>query len=247
MKTIGITGASGFLGQHLLSFFAARSNTIKIIPFVGDVRKQKQVERFVEKCELIVHLAGKNRAEYKEILETNIGGTINVINACYSHKKGVICAGTRYQNEDAYLISKNVCRSILSEYNKIGLQGMLIKLDNVIGTGCKPFYNSFTTTLMHLISRNLEYRHLIKNDNDVLELVDVDDVCRWVYSFCDSFLINRAFYVKEFEFWNPITLSIKELICLLSGDVVKNVSVENSVKILKIFEWYKKQVENEIY
>lgn len=251
MNTIGITGHKGFIGTNLIDFIQNKAkNTVKILKFDGDVRNSKQIEKFVSKCHLVVHLAGKNRAEDKEILETNIQGTLNVTNACYSHKKGIICVGTRYSKEDAYLVSKNVCESILTEYNKIGLQGLHIKLDKVIGPYARPLYNSFVTTLMYNIARdwNLtrEWASMVKNENEMLELLDVEDVSKWIYSFSDAFLTNGAFYVKKFEFWDPIRISMKDLMNLLTGKVVENVSVEHSQKILKIFEWYKEQAKNEI-
>lgn len=216
MKSIGILGSHGFLGQHLIKFFAHQSKrTIKLLSFEGDIRKQKQVENFVKKCDLVVNLAGVSKAETdQEIIETNIVGTINVINACYAHKKGFLTCVERKLTNDAFSASKNVQKSIVSEYNKLGFQGFLMKLDPVLGSR--------------------EYYSLLKqNERMLLELADPADVCKWIYSFSDAFLTNGVFYTKEFEFWNPIRISVKDLKILLNNQTVENVSWEHAHKILE--------------
>lgn len=218
-KVIGITGSSGFLGQHLLSFFTAKKE-IKIIPFIGDVIKQKQVETFVKKCDLIIHLAAKNNTNSdQEILETNIQGTFNVVNACYLHKKGFLTCVERNLTNDAFSVSKSVQKSIISEYNKLGFQGFMMKLDPVIGG--KEYHSYFNPPAPK---------------NKLLELLSSEDVCKWIYAFSDAFLTNGSFYVKEFEFWDPIRISVKDLISLLNGQTVENVLPEHAHKILKCNE-----------
>lgn len=221
MKVVGIIGSSGFLGQHLLSFFSSHSKTIKVISFVGDIRKQKQTDRFVAKCALVINLAGANKEETdQEIIETNIVGTINVVNACYSHKKGFLTCVERKLTNDAFSVSKNVQKSVVSEYNKLGFQGFMMKLDPVIGPSRPIVYHN-------------QWVKWIKDEKQILELLDVDDVCKWIFSFSDAFLTNGSFYVKEFEFWDPIRVSVKDLVSLLNGSAVENVSLEHAQKILK--------------
>ena len=221
-KTIGITGASGFLGQHLLSFFSALAGTIKIIPFLGDVRKQKQVESFVKKCDLVIHLAAKGSTYLaEEILETNIGGTLNVINACYSHKKGFLTCVERNLTEDVFSVSKRLQKSFVNQFNKLGFQGFVMKLDTVLGGREYKFQAK---------------RPICNNADQVLELLTPEDVCKWIYSFSDAFLTNGSFYVKEFEFWDPIRITVKDLKSLLRGDILKDVKPEHARKILKCNE-----------
>ena len=217
MNTIGVTGSSGFLGQHLLSFFAKSTKVVRMFPFTGDVRNKKQVERFVKKCDLVIHLAAKNRLQpEREIIDTNVIGALNVVDACFSLKKGFLTCVERTLTTDAFSASKNVCRSFISEFNKLGLQGFVMKLDPVIGPS-RPVI-------------------LDKDPGKLLELLDVEDVCKWIFSFSDAFLTNGSFYVKEFEFWDPIRISVKDFAALLSGRVVENVSLEHAQKILKYFE-----------
>lgn len=218
MKSIGILGSRGFLGGYLTKFFAKQSRTIKILSFEGDTRNEKQIERFVKKIDLVIHLATKNRSHpEQEIFQTNINGSLNVINACYSHGKGFLTCVERNLTIDAFSVSKNVLKSFVSEYNKLGFQGFLMKLDPIINS------NNF-----------FQFKDL--KETQLLEILSPEDVCRWIYSFSDAFLTNGSFYVKEFEFWDPIRVSVKEYFDLLYARPVKNVSAEHAQKILKCFE-----------
>lgn len=216
MKKIGIIGSTGFLGTEVFNFFAAKK-IFKLLKFSGDIRKQKQTETFVKKCDLIINLAA-TRDEQK-ILETNINGALNIINACYSHKKGFLTCVERKLGTDAYSVSKNVQKSIISEYNKLGFQGFLMKLDPVVGG--REYYSKIRNGAFFI------------GDDVLLELVSPEDVCKWIYSFSDAFLMNGVFFTKEFEFWDPVRISVKEMVALLNGRVVENVSLEHAQKILK--------------
>lgn len=100
---IGITGANGFLGAHLLRSAVARGG--RPIAFIergtsqrpiaelvgrcvvveGDVRDEASVEAFVSKCDSVFHLAGLNRywvRDRSQFHDVNVTGTRNVANAC---------------------------------------------------------------------------------------------------------------------------------------------------------------------
>ena len=74
MIKIGITGQSGFIGSHLYNFLSIKKETTTLVSFKKEFfLQEKQLEAFVEKCDVIVHLAAVNRADNPDdTLYTNI-------------------------------------------------------------------------------------------------------------------------------------------------------------------------------
>ena len=75
MKTIAITGASGFVGTNLTKFF--KSFNYKIIPISRDILNDElKLKNVLDESDVIINLAGANiigrwTAEYKELLYTS--------------------------------------------------------------------------------------------------------------------------------------------------------------------------------
>ncbi len=104
---IGITGANGFIGNHLLRFLLERGHRPVALlqtgtdprPVAdlarrydevwGDLLDRESLYRFVGACDVVVHLAGMNRywAEDLSIFErVNVEGPRNLAEACRKHK-----------------------------------------------------------------------------------------------------------------------------------------------------------------
>lgn len=102
MKTVLITGGSGFLGFHLAWYFYKKGWKIKILDIAklstseypkntefikGDVRNFEIVAKAVENVDAVIHAAAALPLRGKdEILETNIGGTNNILKASLEGK-----------------------------------------------------------------------------------------------------------------------------------------------------------------
>ena len=75
MKTIAITGASGFVGTNLTKFF--KNLNYKIIPISRDILNDElKLKSVLDESDVIINLAGANiisrwTAEYKELLYTS--------------------------------------------------------------------------------------------------------------------------------------------------------------------------------
>ena len=70
---LGITGQHGFIGTHLYNYLKINTD-INLIPFNRDyfIDEQK-LSRFVKDCDVIIHLAGKNREkDERELYNSNI-------------------------------------------------------------------------------------------------------------------------------------------------------------------------------
>jgi dihydroflavonol-4-reductase len=103
---IGITGANGFIGNHLLRFLLERGErpvaflqsgsdprplsdlTGRYDAVWGDLLDRESLDRFVGACDAIVHLAGMNRywAEDPSVFErVNVLGSRNVAESARAH------------------------------------------------------------------------------------------------------------------------------------------------------------------
>jgi dihydroflavonol-4-reductase len=100
---VGVTGANGFIGNHLLRFLLDRKE--RPVAFLqagtdarpladlagrcdehwGDLLDRASLDRFVAACDVVIHLAGMNRywAEDPSVFErVNVQGARNVAEAC---------------------------------------------------------------------------------------------------------------------------------------------------------------------
>jgi dihydroflavonol-4-reductase len=103
---IGITGANGFIGNHLLRFLLEREH--RPVAFLqtgtdprplgdlagrydevwGDLLDRRSLDRFAGACDAVVHLAGVNRYWVEDLSvyeRVNVEGARNVADACRAH------------------------------------------------------------------------------------------------------------------------------------------------------------------
>ena len=89
MKTIAITGASGFVGTSLTKYFSALG--YKIIPISRDIlNDNKKLEETLNQTDIVINLAGANiinrwNQSYKKLLySSRIDTTSKIVNAINS-------------------------------------------------------------------------------------------------------------------------------------------------------------------
>jgi nucleoside-diphosphate-sugar epimerase len=106
-----ITGNRGFIGSHLQEYLLGKGWEVigvdnllhpcqKETSFIyGDVRYYQDIEKFVEKSDVVFHLAAqinvdKSIVNVGETIDINIGGTVNVLEACKKFKKKLVFASS---------------------------------------------------------------------------------------------------------------------------------------------------------
>lgn len=160
MKRIGITGESGFIGQHLLNTIGLLPEKYTSVSFskecFSDVSK---MDAFVQQCDAIVHLAGMNRSDDPGVLfNTNIELTQKLIDACErtGSKPHILFSSSSQESKDnVYGKSKKQARMALTDWARqqnSTCTGLVIP--NVFGAFGKPFYNSVVATFCHQLCNN---------------------------------------------------------------------------------------------
>lgn len=247
---IGITGYTGFIGSHLY-------NRLKSHPdfrcHVFDRKKYclfdiKSMKSFVENKDVIIHLAGANRAPEEELLKVNVLGTLNLMEAIrkYSQTDTRIIFSSSLQvyglrknleylkesdelkPNNVYGLSKKFAEEIISKYYEwYGIKSLIFRISNVYGEGCKPYYNSVISTFIDLIFKK---RKIIINGTgeQARDFIYISDVV-------DAFLKAIRHHFKGLEVINictgkPITIN-------------KIVSILRDVTGIPFVVEYKKDVE----
>jgi UDP-2-acetamido-2,6-beta-L-arabino-hexul-4-ose reductase len=160
MKKIGITGQHGFIGYHLYQTINLLKEEFELIDFDRSYFNDDQVlDSFVNKCDVIVHLAAINRHNNPAVIyETNIGlvkQLIASLERTTSKAHILISSSTQEENETLYGKSKREGRLAFANWaNKLGGSFTGLIIPNVYGPFGHPFYNSVVATFCHQIALN---------------------------------------------------------------------------------------------
>ena len=154
---IGITGINGLIGWHLRAFL----HTQPEVEVSGADRSvwtsRDRLHRFVEGCDVIVHLAGMICGDVQELAETNRALTSSLIDALEqtgSRPQVLFASSTHIHRGTAYGQSKQACTDLWRRWaadNESSFTNLIIP--NVFGEGGKPFYNSVVSTFCHQLAK----------------------------------------------------------------------------------------------
>jgi UDP-2-acetamido-2,6-beta-L-arabino-hexul-4-ose reductase len=157
---IGITGQNGFIGYHLTQTIKYKHSDYTLVPFQKSFfEKESLLKEFVSTCDVIVHLAGVNRAQTdEEVYDDNIKLNIVLKKALIdaNFKGHLLFASSSQENGDSiYGKAKKESRVLLEDtINSLGGKFTGLIIPNVFGPFCKPNYNSFVATFCSKILNN---------------------------------------------------------------------------------------------
>src|SRR5690606_12961805 len=170
MKKIGITGQAGFVGKHLYNTLSL-DNTVELIPFERSFFEDSTLlERFVEQCDVIVHLAAMNRHEDASVIyNTNIDLVNRLVHACKSKSATphiIFSSSSQEEKDNRYGQSKKEGKEIFMQWAETeGGKFTSLTIPNVFGPFGKPNYNSVVATFCHKIAHG--ETPTIINDSEV--------------------------------------------------------------------------------
>lgn len=148
---VGVTGGAGFIGGWVTDILHQRGHTV--VTFdprgrapdgaearLGDVRDATAVTELAAHVDGIIHLAAvlgtqETIANPGPAAETNLLGSINVVNAARQYGLAVVqaCVGNWWMN-NSYSITKNAAERILAMYvTEHGLAGVNLRVVNAYG------------------------------------------------------------------------------------------------------------------
>ena len=149
---IGITGQNGFIGYHLTQTIKYKHSDYTLVPFQKSFfENESTLLTFVSSCDVIVHLAGVNRAQTdQEVYDGNMQ-LANVLKTALvaANFKGhlLFASSSQEKGDNLYGKAKKESRVLLEDtINTLGGKFTGLIIPNVFGPFCKPNYNSFVAT-----------------------------------------------------------------------------------------------------
>lgn len=160
MLKIGITGQAGFVGKHLYNTIGLYPEEFGRIDFQKSFfENDEDLNNFVAKCDVIVHLAAMNRHNDLEVIyATNVGlvrKLINSLTATNSKAHIIFSSSSQEERDNLYGKSKKEGRELMVNWAKSSggkFSGLIIP--NVFGPFGHPNYNSVIATFCHKLSHN---------------------------------------------------------------------------------------------
>ncbi len=155
MIKVGVTGSNGFIGWHLCRTLELDKNKFELIEFKRDwFNESFNLDSFVSKCDIIVHLAGLNRhSDESAIYDTNVSLAVKLVESFKRIRfKGQVIFSSSIQEErnNTFGNSKKVARELFANWARQSnaiYHGVIIP--NVFGAFGVPFYNSVISTFCH--------------------------------------------------------------------------------------------------
>ncbi len=253
-KKILITGGAGFIGSNLANELASQNNKVIVVDdlssgkkdnltlrngsgqanitfYKADVRSKKIAEIFKkEKPQIVYHLAARPLVQdaYKnpyEVIEVNVMGTVNVLEACRKQKGiesiVVVSSDKAYgkakelpykenhplQGDHPYDVSKSAADLIAKTYfTTYGLPIKITRFSNVYGPGDANF-SRIIPDIIEAVIKNKELQ--IRSDGKMIrEYTYIKDIV----SGCIKLSSHNANFGEAFNFGSENILNVLDVI-----------------------------------
>lgn len=181
-----ITGSDGFIARNLIAELRGRGH--EELLFCNRSTTKEELEGYIERCDVLMHLAGVNRPEDEaEYTIGNVGFTEEIVETLMKHHKRIPVVFTSTilnTRHGLYGESKRKAEVLLQGYAEhSGALVFIFRLPNVFGKWCRPNYNSFVATFCYNIAHDLDIR--INDSSAQVTLAYIDDVIEELISCID--------------------------------------------------------------
>jgi len=181
---VGVTGYSGFIGLHLIERLG-RDPEIIITRVEDDCFKvPDRLKNAIRDCDCIIHLAGMNRGQEKDVYSTNVflaQALISALEKLNIRPHLIFASSTHTINcpDSAFGRSKKAAGDLLKAWGSRSKADVnVLVIPNVFGDGGKPFYNSVVATFCYQLSHGEKPK--IIQDQEV-EFIFINDLIESIY------------------------------------------------------------------
>lgn len=215
MLRIGITGQQGFVGTHLYNTLGLYLLEFERVTFKREYFQcEKNLDAFVSKCDVVVHLAAMNRHNDPEVIyQTNLDLVKKLIDSLERTKSKahvIMSSSSQEERDNLYGKSKKEGRELFKHWAiqvNAPFTGMVIP--NVFGPFGNPYYNSVVATFAHQIANNETPE--IQVDGE-LKLIYVGELVEEILKF-----IREKTNEPLFKIAHTSEAKVSELLNLLQG------------------------------
>lgn len=154
---IGITGAGGFFGKHLIDKLKKERIVFESLDKSQlNLFSESTLRNFVRNKDIIIHLAGVTVGNNKDNLKANVLGTNMLLEAVsqYQRSARIILASTFqvYVPDSFHGLSKKQAEDLVLFYSRLyKIKSIILRFTNIYGSGCRPNHNSVIATFIHNI------------------------------------------------------------------------------------------------
>ena len=248
-NSILITGATGFIGKHLVKKIPNYNMAIDQNGKNIDLRIRKEVLK-IKKADIVIHLAGKIPSEknYSKniFFEHNILGTLNILEYCIKKKvkKMIFVSSYVYGNpkktptnekheikpHNTYTKSKVLCEELCKIYaQKYKIQIIILRPFNIFGNLQKD--DSLISNIIKSIKNNSHITIINKNNKrDYLLIDDLIDAIIKLIDYKCKFEIFNIGSGKSYSFEKIVQLFEKKT----KNKIKRKYEISKSNRIPKI-------------
>jgi UDP-2-acetamido-2,6-beta-L-arabino-hexul-4-ose reductase len=190
---IAVTGAAGFLGQHVRVALRAGGEHEAVPIDRAIFEDPERLDAALWGADAVVHLAGVNRGQ-PEVVEQANGALADRLAQTLSQlpdpPKGIVYANSAQAGNDTpYGRGKQRAGEILAEWaDKAGSTLLDMRLCNVFGERSRPFYNTVVGTFCHQLAVGETPRIL---EDRTVNLVHAQDIAARIIGELDDLGTSR--------------------------------------------------------
>ena len=248
-----ITGGTGKIGQEICKNLAknghdpvcfSRKKRGSFPVITGDIRVKKDIKKAIKNFDCIIHAAAiKKDKNKRDIISTNIEGTINLINFCKKNTKIKIISTTEACNTtECYGASKFIIEELSKEYDNISF----LRLPSVWGTEVDLTTNWLNSARITGKIKLFKFNGLAKK-KFFITLKDAGVICSNLSNFKKE-IYNE---IKVIDFKIPINFKkeiyneIKVIDCEILANCIKQITkchIEEIEKQGSPFEYFSSNI-----